>query len=142
MSLDPDTVAHVRRTWTSVEAIAPQAARLFYAKLFDAAPHLRPLFPDDIEEQGRKLMAMIGLAVRALHDPHTLHPALRKLGRRHAAYGVELDHYVLVGGALLATLAEGLGEAFTPEVEAAWSKVYGAMAATMIDAAEAPAAAA
>ena len=138
MTLSPDTVAHVQRTWADVAAIAPEAASLFYHELFDAAPHLRPLFRGDMEVQGRKLMDMIGVAVATLDRPATLGPVLAKLGRRHGEYGVEPDHYGLVGAALLATLAAGLGEAFTDRVEAAWTEVYGALADAMITAAGAP----
>ena len=136
MTLSPASVALVQRSWASVEATAPQAAALFYQKLFGAAPHLRPLFRGDLEVQKRRLMDMIGVAVGALDRPATIGPVLSKLGRRHAGYGVEPAHYGIVGGALLATLAAGLGDAFTAEVGDAWAEVYGALADAMIAAGE------
>lgn len=133
--MDPDTIARVRSSWKQVEPIAPAAAALFYENLFAAAPALRPLFRTDLPTQGGRLMAMIGAAVAGLDDVPALVPALRQLGRRHAGYGVRDEHYDLVGAALLKTLSQGLGDAFTPAVREAWTGVYALVAATMKDAA-------
>jgi hemoglobin-like flavoprotein len=127
-----ETITRVQSTWKTVEAIAPQAAELFYANLFAADPSLRPLFKGDMAAQGRKLMQMIGAAVGKLDDLDTLVPILRNLGARHAGYGVQDAHYDTVGRALLRTLEQGLGEAFTPEVKDAWASVYGTMAGVMM----------
>jgi hemoglobin-like flavoprotein len=62
-------------------------------------------------------------------------PAVQALGRRHAGYGVREPHYATVGEALLWTLEQGLGEAFTPAVRNAWATAYGTLASVMIDAA-------
>lgn len=136
-AMSPDTTPLVQQSWTRVAAIAPQAAALFYQNLFASDPSLQPLFKGDMEAQGRKLMQMIGAAVGKLDDLDTLVPILQGLGRRHVAYGVRDVHYDTVGGALLLTLSQGLGDAFTPQVRAAWSEVYGVMAQVMKDAAKA-----
>ena len=92
--------------------------------------------------QGTKLMQMIGAAVGLLDKPHVLLPTLRRLGARHAGYGVEARHYDTVGAALLRTLEQGLGSAFDDATRAAWTAMYGVVATTMIEAAaEEPAAA-
>lgn len=137
--MDSQTVGTVQTTWQAVEGIADQAAALFYDNLFAADPALRPLFKADMAEQRRKLMQMIGLAVGQLDDLDALVPALQALARRHATYGVKEEHYDTVGAALLQTLAQGLGPAFTPPVRAAWAEVYGLMAGVMITAARPPA---
>ena len=136
MLFSSQTIDHVQTTWTEVEQIAPAAAALFYENLFTADPSLRPLFRGDMTAQGEKLMQMIGAAVQKLTKPEALVHVLQALGRRHGDYGVEPSHYDTVGAALLQTLAQGLGEAFTPAVEQAWAEVYGVMAHTMIAAAE------
>lgn len=135
--MQPETIPLVQSTWQEVAAIAPQAAALFYRNLFEADPSLKPLFKGSMEEQGKRLMQMIGAAVGKLNDLPTLVPILQSLGRRHVDYGVQARHYDTVGAALLLTLEQGLGEAFTPQVKAAWAEVYGVMAQVMIDAAEA-----
>ena len=125
----------VRSSFALVQPIAPQAAALFYANLFEADPALRGLFTGDMDQQGVRLMSMIGAAVGMLDRPATLLPVLRKLGARHAGYGVTDTHYGTVGAALLKTLDQGLGDAFTPDVREAWTVLYGVIASTMQEAA-------
>jgi nitric oxide dioxygenase len=133
--LGKEEVALVQSTWSMVVPIADVAATLFYDKLFALDPSLRALFPADLTEQKKKLMATIGFAVGALTKPEALLPAVQDLGRRHVGYGVTEAHYATVGSALLDTLAAGLGEAFTPEAKTAWTKTYTVLSATMIGAA-------
>jgi len=137
--MNDHTIQLVRDSFDLVEPIAPQAAALFYANLFAIDPTVRPLFRGDMVVQGERLMAMIGLAVAKLTEPEVLMPALRGLGQRHAGYGVRDSHYDSVGVALLKTLRQGIGVAFTEDVEAAWVEVYGVIAGTMKEAAKVPA---
>jgi len=134
--LSPSELSVVQGTWAQVVPIAEVAATIFYDKLFALDPALRGLFPSDLAEQKKKLMATIGFAVGALTKPDALVPAVQDLGRRHAGYRVEPAHYETVGAALLATLAQGLGDLFTDEAKAAWTKTYTILAQTMIAAAE------
>lgn len=127
----------VQSSFRAVAPIADQAAALFYARLFELDPALRALFRGDMQEQGRKLMSVLGLAVGSLEKLDQLLPAVRQLGVRHAGYGVDDGHYATVGAALLWTLEKGLGSAFTPEVRAAWTTTYTTLASTMLDAAHA-----
>ncbi len=133
--MTPEEVALVQGTWQKVVPIKETAAELFYGKLFELDPALRPLFKGDIKEQGRKLMTMIGTAVNSLTRMEQLVPAVQDLGRRHAGYGVTDAHYGTVATALIWTLEQGLGSAFTPEVKTAWVKTYTVLAKTMQDAA-------
>ena len=134
--MNDHTIQLVKESFDLVEPIAPQAAALFYANLFAIDPSVKPLFRGDMIQQGERLMSMIGLAVAKLDQPDTLMPALQGLGQRHAGYGVRDAHYDSVGVALLKTLRQGLGVAFTDEVEEAWISVYGVIASTMIEAAK------
>jgi hemoglobin-like flavoprotein len=135
--MTPETQALVRDSFAAVVPIAPQAAALFYERLFVLDPSLKPLFRGDMTEQGRLLMAMIGTAVANLDKLGTIVPAVQALGRRHATYGVKPAHYDTVAAALLWTLGQGLGDAFTPSVEAAWTEAYTILATVMKDAAAA-----
>lgn len=121
----------VQKTFGMVAPQAEAAAALFYARLFELDPSLRPLFKGEITEQGRKLMAMIATAVNGLDRPDHLLPAVRNLGVRHAGYGVTDAHYDTVGAALLWTLEHGLGAEFTSDVKEAWTVVYRLLATTM-----------
>ena len=79
-------------------------------------------------------MAMFGKAVRNLDNPALLEPTLQALGRRHLDYGVTDFHYEAYGEALLRTLAQGLGTAYTPEVHEAWTTVFGEIRRLMVEA--------
>lgn len=133
--MTPQQIALVQSTWSKVLPIQDQAARLFYDKLFEMDPSLRPLFKGDMAEQGRKLMAMINTAVNGLNRLSEIVPAVQALGRRHVGYGVKEAHYETVGAALLWTLEQGLGSSFTPEVRQAWAGAYGLLAGVMKEAA-------
>lgn len=135
--MTPDQIALIRSSWANVVPIRAQAADLFYSRLFELDPSLRRLFKGDMVEQGNKLMTMLGTVVGHLDKLHTLVPAVQSLGRRHADYGVRDTHYDTVASALLWTLEQGLGSAFTTQVEAAWVAAYTVLATTMKDAAEA-----
>lgn len=132
----------VQNSFTAVATIADDAAVLFYQRLFELDPSLRPMFRGDMAEQRKKLMQMITAAVKGLDRLEQLVPVVQDLGRRHTRYGVQESHYETVGAALLWTLEAALGRGFTPEVREAWTAVYGLLATTMKDAArEAPVAA-
>jgi len=122
----------VQTSFAQVRTIAETAAALFYRRLFELDPTLRPLFKGDLKEQGRKLMDMLGLAVKGLDRPEALLPALATMGRRHAGYGVKEQDYETVGEALLWTLEQGLGPGFTPEIREAWTVLYKLVADTML----------
>lgn len=121
----------VQSSFALVVPIAAQAADLFYDRLFQIDSGLRPLFKGDLAEQKKKLMQMLAAAVRGLDDLDALVPVVRDLGARHGGYGVKEEHYDTVATALLWTLEQGLGKAFTPETRDAWIEVYGILAATM-----------
>ena len=129
----------VQDSFRQVAPIAETAAQLFYARLFELDPDLELLFKGNLTEQGRKLMQMLGLAVNSLDRMEQLLPVVRSLGTRHVVYGVRDKDYDTVGQALLWTLRKGLGEAFTPDVEAAWTNVYATLAAEMQSVAGVPA---
>jgi hemoglobin-like flavoprotein len=133
--MTPNQITLVQTTWAKVVPIAPTAATLFYGKLFELDPALRPLFKSSIEAQGEKLMMMIGTAVGGLDNLGALVPAVEGLGRRHSGYGVEDKDYETVGTALLWTLEQGLGAAFTPEVKQAWTETYVTLSGVMKSAA-------
>ena len=121
----------VRSTWSPVAQDPDAAATLFYDKLFEVAPAVRPLFKADIKEQGRKLMQMVGVAVHNMDRVEEIVPALQALGDRHVEYGAVPEHYPVVGSVLLDTLATALQDDFTEEARAAWAKTYEALAAVM-----------
>jgi hemoglobin-like flavoprotein len=127
----------VQSSFALVAPIADTAADLFYDRLFEIDPTLRPLFKGDLKEQKKKLMQMLAAAVRGLDDISALAPVVRDLGARHGGYGVKDEHYDTVAAALLWTLEKGLGEKFTLDTKAAWVAVYGVLSSTMKEGARA-----
>jgi len=131
---EPLTAQDIMLLRTSFSLIAPIQdiiASLFYDRLFDVAPEVRRLFPDDLAAQKRKLMALLATCIGKVHDFGALAPVIRELGRRHAGYGARQAHYTVVEEALLWAMAEGLGVAFVPDVRSAWVKVYRLLAKIM-----------
>jgi len=124
--MTPKQIESIEKSFLSVKPIAQEAGRMFYERLFKLDPSLRPMF-DDVENQARKLMQMIASAVALLRKPDELFPIVEELGRRHVRYGVADSHYQTVGAALIWTLEQGLGDAFTPEVRDAWVAMYDAV---------------
>ena len=137
--MTPEKIALVQDSFAKVAPIAETAADIFYDRLFEIAPEVRPLFPEIMTDQKKKLMQMLATAVNGLKDLDAIEPAVQNLGARHVGYGVKEEHYDSVGAALLFTLGKGLGDDFTPEVEAAWTETYGILAGVMIDAQKAAA---
>ena len=129
--MSPESKKLVQESWKLVEPIADTAAELFYGRLFELDPSLRPMFRGDMKEQGKKLMQMLTVVVRGLDRLDQLVPAVEALGRRHAGYGVRDEHYGTVAAALLWTLEQGLGVAFTAPVKAAWTEAYTLLATVM-----------
>ena len=133
--MDSQQIYLIRKSWAQLSPTAETVATLFYNKLFELDPALRPLFKHDIKAQGQKLMTVLGVAVGSLDKLEKILPALRDLGRRHADYGVSDAHYQTVGVALLWALQQQLGTGFTPELKQAWGLAYLTLAGVMREAA-------
>jgi nitric oxide dioxygenase len=130
--MTPDQVKAIQESFLKLKPISEKAAELFYGRLFEIAPAVRPLFRGDMKEQGRMLMAVLAAVVHGLGDLESILPAARALAKRHVGYGVAAADYAPVGAALLWTLARGLGEEWTPELAAAWRAAYTTLSEFMI----------
>lgn len=120
----------------SFAAVAPQADRLvsvFYQHLFEDYPAVKSLFDQaDMAEQKKKLFASLKLVVENLRRPEVLGPALEQMGARHVDYGAQEAHYPAVGATLLKSLAEVAGDAWTDEMNDAWTEAYGEISKIML----------
>ena len=129
MTLDLETLE------TSFDLVAPRGEELvdiFYTRLFEAAPAVEPLFAHtDLRKQKAMLLATLVLLRKSLRDLDSIAPKLRQLGARHVAYGARPEHYAVV-----ASMADIAGEAWTPQVEAAWAGALGLVATAMLEGAE------
>ncbi len=130
--MTPDQVKLVQQSFAKVAPISETAAVLFYDRLFEIAPTVRAMFPADMTEQRKKLMATLAAVVNGLANLDSILPAASALAKRHVAYGARAEHYPVVGSALLWTLEKGLGEGWTPELADAWKSAYGTLSGYMI----------
>ncbi|MEM6620795.1 MAG: globin family protein [Pseudomonadota bacterium] len=133
--MKPDQIDVVQASFRKVVPIADAAAAMFYGRLFDIAPEVKPLFKGDMAEQGQKLMATLGVVVNGLRDLEKILPVAQGLAGRHVVYGVTPVMYKPVGEALIWTLEQGLGDAFTPEVKNAWIDAYTLISEAMVSSA-------
>jgi hemoglobin-like flavoprotein len=122
--MTPDQIKLVQQSFAKVAPISDQAATIFYNRLFEVAPQVKAMFPENMTEQRKKLMATLSVVVNGLSDLPSILPAASALAIRHVSYGARREHYPVVGATLLYTLEKGLGEAWTPEVAAAWTAAY------------------
>ena len=130
--MTPDQVKLVQDSFAKVVPISETAAVLFYDRLFEIAPQVKAMFPADMTEQRRKLMATLAVVVGGLGNLESVLPAASALAKRHVSYGAKAEHYPVVGAALLWTLEKGLGDGWTPDIAAAWTTAYGTLSGYMI----------
>ena len=134
MSLDLEALE------TSFDLVAPRGDELmndFYARLFTAAPAVKPLFPTDMKKQKTMLLGALVLLRKSLRNLDGIVPTLRTLGARHVWYGAKPEHYGVVGATLITSLAVIAGDDWKPEYESAWNAAFGIVAATMLEGAAA-----
>jgi len=123
----------VQQSWRQMGCRQDGLGGLFYASLFGANPHLRPLFPSSLEEQERKFKETLAFVVQsadAVDDK--VARELNALGRRHKAYGARPEHYPIVCHVLIAVLAKSLGTDWTEEAARAWQAVLDRVCAEML----------
>jgi hemoglobin-like flavoprotein len=131
-TMTPDQVKLVQQSFAKVAPISETAAMLFYDRLFEVAPKVKAMFPADMTEQRRKLMATLAAVVNGLGNLESVLSAASALAKRHVSYGARAEHYPVVGAALLWTLEKGLEDGWTPEVAEAWTAAYGTLSGFMI----------
>jgi hemoglobin-like flavoprotein len=109
----------------------------FYERLFSRFPETRALFAaTDMLEQRKKLQRSLSLIIEHLQEPDVLAPMLRDLGQRHVGYGVQQEHYRMVGAVLLETFADFLGKHWTQAHHDAWVSGYEVVSNLMLQGAK------
>lgn len=128
----------VRRTLAMILPLADTFAFMFYERFFEMQPDARALFRGDMTRQRRKIVEMLSLALHGLEQPDGIDEALRRLGRRHANYGVRRQQYRQMNEAIVWALAETLGDRFTPELRQIWQQLLNYIATVMLSGEETP----
>ena len=132
--LSRDDIRLVQQTFDRLWPTA-QTARLFYAKLFEIAPHIQSMFQNvpEMGKQGDKFTATLAMLIWSLDDNAKLLPAIETLAKQHVRYGVQPAHYTALGQALMWTLEHRLGAEWNDETAAAWARAYGVLCRHMIE---------
>jgi hemoglobin-like flavoprotein len=103
-----------------------------YRRLSEVDPTVRIMFPEDNEHLPCELVSELTGLLGLLGRVDLLIERSAALGRRHLAYGVTPSHYATMFDALLAALAEMLGDEFTDEAAVAWRRAFNLIAETMM----------
>ena len=133
--MTPRQVRVLKESWARVAPNFDHLAAMFYSRLFELDPTIRPLFPNDMKAQERKFADLLSVIVHGWEYLDDLLPALIDLGRRHRSYRVTDRMYGTVGKSLLWSLKQELGDGFTVEVEEAWAETFNTLAEVMKSAA-------
>src|ERR1700749_1326803 len=130
--MTPEQVALVQHSFAKVGPISDMAAIIFYLPPFNMVPPVKAMFPTDMTEQRKKLMATLAVVVNGLDNLESVLPAASALAKRHVGYGAKPEHYPVVGSALLWTLEKGLASGWTLDVADAWGAAYATLSGFMI----------
>ena len=121
---------------TSFNLLAPQAEELvsrFYQTLFETHPAVVPMFSNTTaESQQTKLLAALKLVIANLRKPDVLADALTSLGARHQGYGAKPEHYQAVANVLIGVMKDMAGDAWTIEINNAWTQALTVVAEVML----------
>jgi hemoglobin-like flavoprotein len=125
----------VQQSWQHVSALSPvTVGTLFYTRLFEIAPEVQPMFRAPVPEQSKKLLAMVSYVISKLNKLDDIVDEVGRLAQRHVKYGVQENHYAIVGSALLWTLERGLDKHWSDDLKDAWVACYTLLSGAMIQA--------
>lgn len=114
----------IRETYVYIARREYSTGEMFYERLFEIAPELRPLFPGEMKEMRLRFIQTIGGVVAGLETRAAIAPGIVQLGKRHVGYGVQPEHYAVFGAAFIWAIGQALGNRFTPEAQEAWQVLY------------------
>ncbi|QSB25353.1 NO-inducible flavohemoprotein [Flavobacterium sp. CLA17] len=108
----------------------------FYARMFKNHPELKNMFNMGNQANGKQKSALANAVLayaENIEDPSVLIGVLRGIGTKHRSLNIQPEQYNIVGTQLIASIAEVVGEAATPEVLDAWTTAFFELAQIMID---------
>lgn len=130
-----DTAA-LRETLALLDGQHDEMIQAFYASLFARHPNLRELFPADMSHQRAKFAQAIYHVVSIADDRARLTAYLESLARDHRKFGVQTEHYRLVGPIFTGAMSNVIGHMWTERYEKAWLHTFDLIATTMVEATE------
>lgn len=133
--LSNQTIAIVKSTIPLLENAGTAITQHFYERMFRHNPELKDIFNMSNQRSGRQQFALfsaIAAYAKNIETPEMLAAAVERIAQKHTSLNVQAAHYDVVGHHLIETLRELAPDAFTPDVEAAWTEAYGFLASIFI----------
>ncbi len=131
--------AMIERLESSFNLLAPRGPELvdrFYAHLFSENPGLRPMFPSDMGDQKKKLLASLVLVIENIRNTEKLGQPLHDLGARHVGFGTAPEHYPVVRDTLISVMADMAGEAWNDQLTQDWNGALDFVSSVMLEGAK------
>ena len=107
----------------------------FYARMLKAHPELKNTFNMGNQANGRQKSALANAVLayaENIEDPGVLIGVLKGISTKHRSLNIQPEQYKIVGNHLIASIAEVVGEAATPQILEAWTVAYYQLADIMI----------
>ena len=134
--MTPEQIKLVQTSFARVFPLKARMAQGFYDRLFEIAPGVRPLFPENMTQQREKLADSLVFVVKNLDAPEHLALTVAGLARRHAKYGARPEHFGPVGEALIHALDAHSPKPLTDQEKEAWTQAYTTIVNAMLPAME------
>lgn len=107
----------------------------FYKRMFEYNPELKSVFNMGNQANGKQKHALAGAVLayaEHIDNPSVLINVLKGIGNKHVSLNIQAEDYAIVGGHLIASIQEVLGDVATPELVEAWTVAYNELAEIMI----------
>ncbi len=132
--LPPADLVRIQETWGLLKTQGTTFSRQFYDLVLEKAPELQSFFsPAQRAQQQTTLIHGLETMFKLLDHPHQFRTFLLQLGKRHAEYGIGIEHYPPVIDSLLALLSETLGERLSAQTHRAWTNFLRLVRAIMLE---------
>lgn len=128
------TVHHqelITASYRRLEPLLEETMDLFFSRLFEIAPYIRPVFKGDIRPSSAALLAMFRMTMEHLDRPEVLATSFERAGKLQQERGFTSGYYDIFASAFLWTLERMLPGNFTEEVRSAWIALYVEIARSM-----------
>jgi len=122
----------IRNTYAALAPHTDVLADRFFARLFAAQPVLRALLPRDHWQRSHDLMALLGMVVTSGNRPEGIQHALMDFGAKAQRAGIMPQQYGLARQALLDSMRDVLGAAWTEEIETDWTDLLNTVTSVVV----------
>ena len=133
--LTDQTMQTIKSTIPLLEEAGTAITEHFYRRMFTHNPELKNIFNMSNQQSGRQKTALfnaVAAYAKNIDNLPALKQAVERIANKHSSINIQPEQYSIVGGHLIETLRELAPDAFTAEVEEAWTQAYGVLADVFI----------